>query len=410
MPELFTVLPPGEAFEFLCRHVSHQLVTVDVPTDEALGRILAESITAPAPLPSFARCTMDGYAVQAADTFGANESLPAYLSIIGEIIMGQESPFSVSHAQAALVYTGGVLPTGADAVVMVERTQKMDETTLEVLRPVAPGENVLHVGEDVKPGDPLFETGHQLRPQDLGGLMALGITAVKVFARPRVAIISTGDEVIAPPCIPAPGQIRDVNTYAISGQVSQVGGIPVPGGIIPDDRELLLAAAGKALDEADALIISAGSSVSTRDLTAQVINALGKPGVLVHGIAIRPGKPTILGVCNGKPVIGLPGNPVSAMVVAGLILPPLLGRLRGVPPAPHCRCITAFLTHNLSSVPGREDYVQVRIVAKDGKTWAEPVFGKSNLIYTLVKSDGLVRIPLNVSGLHQGEQVDVIMF
>lgn len=410
MPEMFNVLPSEDALKVLFDQFAADIRVENISTSEALDRALAENLVAHSSLPAFPRSTMDGYAVRAEDTFGATESLPAYLAVIGEALMGCASQLLIGPAQSAVVYTGGMIPTGADAVVMVERTQKLDASNIEVLRSVAPGENVINVGEDVKEGEPLIDAGHILRPQDLGGLMAMGITQVRVAARPRVAIISTGDEVISPEMIPGPGQIRDVNTYTVAGLVTRSGGIPLPRGIIGDDYGSLLSAARAALEVADVLVISAGSSVSTRDLTADVVNNLGKPGVLVHGVAVRPGKPTILGVCDGKPVIGLPGNPVSAMVVAGLFLAPILRRLQGVVMPPVRQRVTAKLTHSISSVPGREDYVQVRLVQRDGQLWAEPVFGKSNLIYTLVKSDGMICVPLNVSGLYKAESVEVELF
>jgi len=410
MPEMFKVLPPAEALKVWFDHASPFPRVESIATEEALDRVLAERLTARSALPTFARSTMDGYALRAEDSFGATESLPAYFSVIGEVPMGRSFPQTVGPAQAAVIYTGGMLPAGADAVVMVERTQKLDAANIEVLRSVAPGENLVYVGEDVKEGELLFEAGSILRPQDLGGLMALGITQVSVAARPRVAIISTGDEVIAPGQTPNPGQIRDVNTYTVAGLVARAGGIAVPCGIIGDNYQALLLATRAALENADMLVISAGSSVSTRDLTADVLNALGEPGVLVHGVAVKPGKPTILGVCNGKPVIGLPGNPVSAMVVAGLFLVPMLRRLQNNPRPLLRQRLTAQLTHNLPSVPGREDYIQVKLVEREGRLWAEPVFGKSNLIYTLVKSDGMICIPLNSNGLYQGEAVDVELF
>lgn len=410
MTEMFTVLPPADALKVLSDQLPFSIRMETVPTSEALDRVLAEKLVAQSPLPAFPRSTMDGYAVRAEDIFGATESLPAYLDVIGEVPMGRASQQVVGPTQAAVVYTGGMVPMGADAVVMVERTQKLDASTIEVLRAVAPGENVIGVGEDVKEGDPLFEAGHLLRPQDLGGLMALGITQVGVAARPRVAIISTGDEVIPPELTPGPGQIRDVNTYTAAALVARAGGIPLPMGIVGDDYGALLATSRTALENADALVISAGSSVSTRDLSAEVVNNLGKPGVLVHGVAVRPGKPTILGVCDGKPVIGLPGNPVSAMVVGGLFLTPILRRLQGLVDPPVRRRVTAKITHNIASVPGRQDYVQVSLVDRDDQLWAEPVFGKSNLIYTLVKSDGMVCVPLNSSGIYSGEMVEVELF
>jgi len=410
MSEMFTVLPPAEALKILLDQLPPLTRSETIATAEALGRTLAEKLLAPQALPAFPRCTMDGYAVRAEDTFGATEQMPAYLDVVGEMPMGCASQLAVGLSQAAVVYTGGMVPAGADAVVMVERTQKMDESGIEVLRSVASGENVIEVGEDVMEGEQLFAAGHTLRPQDLGGLLALGITRVCVSAQPRVAIISTGDEIVAPELTPGPGQIRDINSYTIAALVARAGGVALPCGIIKDDYPLLVGAARAALESADVLVISAGSSVSTRDLSAEVINSLGKPGVLIHGLALKPGKPTILGVCDGKPVIGLPGNPVSAMVVAGLFLVPVLGHLLRLTTPASQRRVTATLTHNISSVPGREDYVPVGLAERDGALWAEPVFGKSNLIYTLVRSDGMLRVPLNSSGLYRGEQVVVELF
>jgi molybdopterin molybdotransferase len=410
MPEMLRVLPPADALQVLLDHLPAHIRAETIPTADALGRALAESLVAPSSLPAFPRSTMDGYAVRAVDTFGATESLPAYLSLVGELPMGRAPQVTVGPAQAAVVYTGGMIPPGADAVVMIERTQKLDAGNIEVLRPVASGENVINVGEDVKEGEPLLGPGHTLQPQDLGGLMALGLTYVTVASRPRVAIVSTGDEVVPPEAQPGPGQVRDVNTYTVAGLVAHAGGIPLPQGIVGDDFDELLSAARAGLDAADVLVISAGSSVSTRDLTADVVNRLGQPGVLVHGVSVKPGKPTILGVCDGKPVIGLPGNPVSAMVVAGLFVVPVVWRLQGVASPPERRRVAAQLAHNIASAPGREDYVQVKLVEREGQLWADPVFGKSNLIYTLVKADGLLRVPPDSNGLHQGESVEVQLF
>jgi molybdopterin molybdotransferase len=410
MPELFQVSPPAVALGILFEHLPAAAAAEEVATSEALDRITAEDLRAGSSLPAFPRSTMDGYAVRAADTFGATETLPAYLTVVGEAPMGRAPTVHVGSGEAAVVYTGGMIPDGADGVIMVERTQKLDAVTIEVLRTVAPGENIVNVGEDVSEGNLLFAAGHILRPQDIGGLMALGITRVNVYVRPRVAIISTGDEVVAPEVSAGPGQVRDVNSYTIAGLVTKAGGIPLLKGIIGDDYESLRAAASEALEAADALVISAGSSVSARDLSAAVIQSLGDPGVLVHGISVKPGKPTILGVCSGKPVFGLPGNPVSAMVVAGLFLTPVLRKMQGVANAVRRPRATAQLSRNIASVPGREDYIPVRLVDREGRLWADPVFGKSNLIYTLVNADGLIIVPLDANGLNSGTAVEVELF
>ena len=407
MPELFNVLPPGQALEALRKHVAPRPESEVVTAEQALGRVLAADLTAPEALPSFPRSTMDGYAVRAQDTFGAAESLPAYLTVVGESPMGRAPTVRVSLGQAALCYTGGMLAEGADAVVMVEQTQEVGPGAIEVLRPVAPGENVVQPGEDIKQGELLLPKGRRLRAQDIGGLMALGVTRVAVARRPRVAIVSTGDEVVPPAATPGPGQVRDINSYTVAALVEQAGGVPLRFGIVPDDLATLLAAARKALAEADALVISAGSSVSTRDLTANVISRLGAPGILVHGVSLRPGKPTVLAVCDGKPVVGLPGNPVSAMVVFDLFVTPLIAWLSGDNATRTERTVVARLTRNIASAPGREDYVPVRIVRENGQVCAEPLFGKSNLIFTLVRADGLVKVPLDKGGLYAGETVEV---
>ena len=412
MPEFFNVLPPQQALQTLLDALPTPPVVPEiVPVADGLGRITASCLTATESLPAFPRSAMDGYSLRAADTFGATEGLPAYFTVVGEVPMGRAAAVSVDVGDAAVAYTGGMLAGNADAVVMVENTQIVDSATIEVTRPVAPGENVVQPGEDIEAGETLLPPGHLLRPQDLGGLTALGVTAVPVAPRPRVAILSMGDEVVSPDTMPGPGQIRDVNTYTIAAQVRQAGGCPLPLGIIADDYESQLTAARRGLAEADTLVFSAGSSVSVRDLTADVINALGVPGVLVHGLSIRPGKPAIVGLAQGKPLFGLPGNPVSAMIVFQLLVRPTLYRLAGCAALPPTATSPAVLSRDIASAPGREDYIPVRLAGnKEGRLTAEPVFGKSNLIYTLIRADGLVQVPLDKAGLYAGETVPVMLF
>jgi molybdopterin molybdotransferase len=408
--ELFNVLMPGDAFARLEPFLHGPRATELVRTEHGLGRVLAEELRSPGSLPTFRRSTMDGFAVRAADTFGASEALPAYLTVVDEVLMGRPAERDPRLGEAVRIATGGMLPDGADAVVMVEHTQEVDASTIEVLRPVAPGEHVIQIGEDVGAGDLLLPAGHALRPQDIGGLLALGIVQVRVAARVRVGIISGGDEVVPPDAEPGPGQIRDVNSYTIAALVERAGHTPVLLGIVPDVYEALERAARDGLAQVDVLILSAGSSVSTRDMTAQVIAALGTPGVLVHGVSLKPGKPTILAMIDEKPVFGLPGNPVSCMVTFDLFVAPTLHRLAGRPAGDHRQTLAARLSRNVASAPGREDYFQVRLEQRADGLWAEPVFGKSNLIYTLVKADGMVRIDLDTSGLNEGEWVRVILF
>ncbi|HLF88753.1 MAG TPA: gephyrin-like molybdotransferase Glp [Anaerolineales bacterium] len=432
MPEFLTLLPPPDALARLLEHLSAHPVPEEIPTLNAFGRVTFAPITAPHPLPEFPRSTVDGYAVRATDTYGASESLPAYLRLIGEVPMGGSPGFILRPTECALIHTGGMLPDGADAVVMIEHTQaiqrfsesasqranepantqyascNMQYEEIEILRAAAGGENVIKAGEDVKTGEDVIPVGTILRPAEIGGMMALGITAVRVSRCPRVGILSSGDEVVPPDVPTQPGQVRDVNTYTLRALITQAGGEPIPYGIIPDNAEAFRRAARRALDECDIVIFTAGSSVSVRDLTAQTIDELGKPGVLVHGVNVRPGKPTILAMCDGKPVIGLPGNPVSALVIAQIFVVPIIERLLGLKTVRPRPSVPAQLSLNLSSQAGREDWVPVQLVATPDGYRAEPVFGKSNLIFTLARADGLIRIPADANGLAAGEEVEVM--
>lgn len=408
MGEFLALLSPQAALErWLNALPDLEPETEELLTLEALGRVTVEPIRAPEPMPFFPRSTVDGYAVRAADTFGASDSLPAYLAVVGEVEMGKAPEFALQPGQAALIYTGGMLPEGADAVVMLEHTQMTMPGEIEVLRSVGVGENVLKIGEDVQVGDEVIPAGVRLRPPEIGGLMGLGITRLRVAKKPRVGILSSGDEVIPPEQPLRPAQVRDINSYSLSALVEAEGGLPQRYGIVPDREEALREVLRRALDENDLVIVSAGSSISTRDLTARIIDEMGLPGVIVHGINIRPGKPTILAVCNGKPLLGLSGNPVSALVVAQFFLPPALGRLLGLRvKRPRAR-VQARLTLNLPSQAGREDYVPVRLIEGAQGLLADPIFYKSNLIFSLVRADGLLRIPADATGLASGAEVEV---
>jgi molybdopterin molybdotransferase len=303
-----------------------------------------------------------------------------------------------------------MLPESADAVVMVEHTQSVRPGEIEVLRAAAVAENVLEIGEDVSAGQEVISAGTLLRPAEIGGLAGLGIVRLRVAKRPRVAIISSGDEVVPPATDIQPGQVRDVNAFTLSALVQDAGGEPVYYGIVADEAAAMEATAREALESCDLVVITAGSSASTRDLTATVINRLGTPGVLVHGVNVRPGKPTILAVCDGKVMIGLPGNPVSALVIAGLFVAPVIRNLLGIRTERPKPALSAKLTLNLASSAGREDWIAVRLVKSEHGYLAEPVFGKSNLIFTLSRADGLVRIPPDATGLSAGQLVDVNLF
>jgi molybdopterin molybdotransferase len=414
MPEFLTLLPPDEARALLLSHLAGPLPDFETMDSlQALGRISAQDIYAPHPLPEFPRSTMDGYAVRAADTFGAGESQPAYLTLVGEISMGVPAEMTLRPTQCALIHTGGMLPEGADAVVMLEYTQSARKDEIEIIRAVAAGENIIAIGEDVRKGQVVLPRGTLLREAEIGGLMALGIIRLEVVRKPRIGLISSGDEVLEPNQeVMTPGKVRDINSYTLAALVSRAGGEPIRYGIVRDDFSALQIKARRALDECDAVIITAGSSASIRDMTADVIRTLGAPGVLVHGINTRPGKPTILGVADGRVVIGLPGNPVSALVNGVLFVVPLIDKLLGA--LPHVRAmVMARLTVNLPSQAGREDWWPVRLIkstsGRDKDYDAEPIFGKSNLIFTLAAADGLLCIPPDATGLSAGEMVDVML-
>lgn len=379
---------------------------------DAAGRILAEALAAPEDVPPFPRAAMDGYAVRAQDTFGASPGLPQYLEIKGDVAMGEAPSRAVGPGEALRLPTGGMLPSGADAVVMVEYTAEHPNQTLEVRRAVAPGENILKPGEDVRRGEVLFPAGHCLRPQDIGILAALGVISIPVRRRPLTAIISSGDEIIPVSQTPGPAHVRDSNAYLVAAQVAESGGAPLLWGVIPDDYHALKSALTGALVEADLLLISGGSSVGARDLTLQAIHDLPEAEILVHGVSIRPGKPTILAAVGGKPLLGLPGHPASAAVVMHILGRPLLARLVGLPDLTTGRggTVAAKLSRNLSGASGREDFVRVRLRQEDDILWADPILGPSGLLSPMIKSHGLVMIPLGVEGLNRGEPVMVQLF
>jgi molybdopterin molybdotransferase len=414
LPEFLRLLPPQEALNRLMAHLHPKPQSEWIEMSQALGRVTAFPVPAPHALPSFTRSTVDGYAVQAASTFGASESLPAYLEVAGEVPMGASPTLALKKTTCALIHTGGMLPENADAVLMLENTQPISGHEIEVTRAVAVGENVIQAGEDVHAGQEVIPAGTILRSVEIGGLAALGITQVSVVKKPRVGILSTGDEIIPIERDLEAGKVRDVNTYILGALVQRAGGVPLAYGILPDQPGVLAQSAAQALEDCDLVVITAGSSASTRDLTAQVISGLGEPGVFVHGVNVRPGKPTILGACarpgkSPKAVIGLPGNPVSAFVIAGLFVIPVIRALLGAEPTAIKPSIKAQLALNLPSDAGREDWVPVKLSAGQASWLAEPIFGKSNLIFTLVRADGMIRIPPDATGLHMGDMVEVFL-
>ena len=376
----------------------------------ALGRILGMDIQSEINLPDFPRAIMDGYAVRATSTFGASEGNPAYLNIVGSIAMGENPTLSIKPGETAKISTGGMLPAGADSVVMIEHTDVIDDTTIEVYRSVAPGQHMIHVGEDIRVSETILFQGQKLRPQEIGILAALGIETVSVYRQPVISIISTGDEVLPISETPTLGKIRDINSFTLSGQVVQAGGQPVRMGIVNDNFQALRDMCQTAVQQSDMVFVSGGSSVGVRDFTIEVLSAIPDAEILAHGISISPGKPTILAKVGNTLFWGLPGHVTSAMVVFHVVVRPFLEHIAGKNTTHENRRLCyARLKRNLSSKQGRVDFIRVKLHHEKGSLSAEPVLGKSGLIHTMVKADGLVRIDKNTEGLDKGTLVEVAL-
>lgn len=387
-------------------------VAESIPLTDALDRVLAAAVVSPEDLPGQARSTMDGYAVRANDTFGASESMPCYLNISGEVLMGLAPVGKVKKGSCYKIPTGGLLPEGADSVVMLEHTIVVDTTMIEVVKGVGSGTNLILQGEDIAGGAQALAEGHLLRPQDIGLLAGLGISEVQVSKKVRVGILSTGDEIIAHTEKPKVGQIRNINSPALAAKVQRAGGIAVDYGIVSDQKDIFMAAINKAVTENDLVLFSGGSSVGVKDLGEQIIAALGPPGILVHGVALKPGKPVLIGMSETTPIFGLPGHPVSALVCFDFFVRPAIQQLAGQKDVPELPTpsISATLTRNINSAPGRRDVVRVKLI-QDGSSWlAEPVLGKSGSISTLSRSDGYFFIEEDRQGLNAQSIVKVYLF
>lgn len=404
--KFFQVKSVSETFSLIENTIPTFEQTKKVSIDEALGFVASCDIYAKENIPNFRRSTVDGYAIIAADSFGASDSMPAFFTLVGEVLMGKTPAQTINPSQAMYVPTGAMIPEGANAVVMIEYCEDI-KGLLNVYKQVAPGENIISIGEDIKEKEVLIKKGTILRASELGALASQGITEVEVYKKPVVGYLSTGDEIV-----PLDhqelhlGQIRDINGITIGALVKSWGCEFLYGGIVKDDKETFEKAAKEMLEKVDCLVCSGGSSVGTKDYSVEVINQLGKPGVFVHGIMIKPGKPTILSLANNKPIIGLPGHPASAMVIFELFGKAVLSKLQGLP-VKEKQLTYAYSTKKIPSAAGRTDYIRVRLVEKDGKWFAEPLLGKSSLISTLVKSDGLLEIDERKEGILKDELVPI---
>jgi molybdopterin molybdotransferase len=385
--------------------VESELVSVG----DAFSRVLGLDLVAKIDLPGFRRATMDGYAVAANSTFGASESNPAWLTLAGAISMGEIPGFALETGQAAKISTGGMLPLGADSVVMVEHAELIDDSSVEIYKSVAPLQNVIDASEDFAKDETVLPQGTFIRPQEQGLAAGLGVSKIRVYKRPRVGIISTGDEIVPIEEEPSPGKIRDINSYTLSGFIREAHAEPVCYGIVKDDRADLQKTLEKALEETDMVLISGGSSVGTRDFSVEAISSLADTEILAHGISISPGKPTILARAGKKPVWGLPGQVVSAMVVFKIVVLPFLNRLKGLDDRDRTIRVPAILSRNVASAQGRREFIRVLLEHGAGRITARPVLGKSGLIRTMIHADGLLEIGEHVEGLEKGALVDIIL-
>jgi molybdopterin molybdotransferase len=378
-----------------------------VSINDGLGRVLAEDIVATMNVPHFDRSVVDGYAVKLTDVQGASAGIPGFLKIKGEVQMGKETRLTLNQGETVYVPTGGMVPDGTEAVVMVEYTEKLGDGDLAVYQNVGADENMMRIGDDIREGETAFVRGHFLRPQDIGVLSALGFLQVEVFRRPRLSIISTGDEIIRPGEMPRPGEIIDINTPALAAVARRLGADVVATSYASDDFAVIQDAVRDALDKGDIVILSGGSSMGEKDYTVKVIDQLGE--VLLHGLAVKPGKPTILGKVDGKPVVGLPGQPASAIMVFMIILKELMTLYYGRDFFRY-QSVKGRLTQNIHAAPGRRTFQTVSIKENSGTIAVTPTHGKSGMITLLSGSDGYIEITENEEGKNVGDLVEVTLF
>jgi molybdenum cofactor synthesis domain-containing protein len=377
---------------------------------EAYNRVLNEDVVSTLDIPPFNRSTVDGYAVKAEDTFGAEENQPVNLKVSGAVNVGEQPKVVVTKSEAVEIVTGAPIPDGADAVVMVEDTER-ESDELRVFSAVTVNENVMKKGSDIKNGWTVLKRGQVLGSSEIGVLAALGLTKVKVLKIPIIAVLSTGGEVAEPGKALPEGKIYDINAFSISAAVIESGAKPVYFGVVPDDKAALSKAMQTALASSDMVITSGGVSVGPRDYTPQIVDSLGKPGIVVYGIAVKPGKPTTVGFVGDKPVFSLPGHPTSALLIFYLLARPLIQRLAGRPVVA-MKMVRAFAGSRMFSAKGRRTFVMVKLeFDKDYRLLAEPVeTGASGAITTLANADGFVEIPENEQFIDVDEEVAVVLF
>ncbi len=377
----------------------------EVHITDAMDRTAYEDIASRVDIPDFDRSTVDGYAVQAKDTFGAGESLPVFLQVMGQVLMGSDTRLSVSPGQCVYVPTGGMIPQSADAMLMIEYVENLDSRTIAAYTAISPGDYIIRKGDDVKQGGVLLSKGRRIRAQDIAVLAAAGVERIKVYCKPRVAVISTGDEIVDPFGPVDPGQIRDINTYVLAAMAQALGAQVTSKSLVRDDFELLKAAVAEAVKDNHIVLLSGGSSVGVKDNTEKVLDSFGQQGVFVHGVAVKPGKPTIIGKIGNTAVFGLPGHPVSAMTVFKVFVEYLIDRLQAR--TGEKLSTNAICTTNLHASPGKETYQMVELQESSSGYEAKPIHAKSAAVSHLTRAHGFIRIPLNKEGIKKGEAVKV---
>lgn len=375
--------------------------TEEAPIEDALNRILSEDLVANMDIPPFDRASMDGYAVIASDTFEASRTKHIKLKVIGSVHAGETCKLQITKGDCTQIATGAMMPQGANAVVMIEETDS-DDTTVQIFKPVHPNENVSKKGEDIRTGTKVLKKGTQLSPRHIGVGAALGISKLRVFEKPKVAIIPTGNEICDIRGKLAEGQVYDINSHTLMAIVLENGGIPVKLDIIPDDRKKIETAIKKTL-RYDLIVLSGGSSVGERDYLVDVITKLGE--VKFHGVQIKPGKPTICGAINGKVILGMPGYPTACLTNGYVFLAPLIRAMARLPEKSE-KTVKCIMSQRTTSTLGRHQFLTVRLV--DGK--AVPVFKESGAITSMADADGYVEIPANVDMIEKDEEVEVKLF
>ncbi len=373
---------------------------------EACGRITAAEVCSGENLPSFSRSSVDGFAVCSADTFGAGEGNPALLELDGEILMGCTAKGKAGNGKALAIPTGGMLPEGADAVIMLEHTERVDEKVLLLLKPVAPGENVIRSGDDIRQGGVVLPAGRRIEAQEIGALAACGITEVAVRKKLSAGVISTGDELVSPESTLKPGQVRDANGPMLAALLREAGCLVKEYGIVRDDYQTLRDCLELAAKECRIVVLSGGSSVGARDHTVEVLEELGEKPVLFHGLAVKPGKPTIFAMLGETAVFGLPGHPVAALTLCRRLTLPAAAMLQGIEEQEKV-CLQARLTRNIASAAGRDDFVKVRLESTAQGYLAHPLLGKSGLLVAMTGADGEVEVASDKTGLYEDELVCV---